>query len=370
MQAAVETESQTADMEGGPPAHWLARVRSGPPAHWLEDIRRRAANPDRLETFDVTVQSPESEGVAPLEGRREESQSARKPAEASASSVEVPDEKAPVEALKVSDGVRDRKAPAETSISGVPARGEVKPPMTSASSVGSQRQERPAITSTSSAQAPVDAKPVVNSAPLQVRREAIQADISPSEPGVPNTKAPLKPSPSRLRRMIQPIVAVRRTELPQAKASERPRIARQPVAQAITARSQPLSAESHPDTVQSDVSKRPSHPWPALPDELHQRLPTAEPEHAGPAAVRGYSRETRRAATPEPQASYLAPSVFQLPDESIGTPHIAGSVVRPPAPNVWPELPPDNWPVADDEAVAQREREHLQQLQREQEGSR
>ena len=43
----------------GPPAHWLARVqRSGPPAHWLEDIRRRAANPDRIETFDVTIQSP------------------------------------------------------------------------------------------------------------------------------------------------------------------------------------------------------------------------------------------------------------------------------------------------------------------------
>ncbi len=78
----------------GPPVHWLARVqRSGPPAHWLEDIRRRAANPDRIETFDVTIPSPDDATGQPPDvpntAETEGSIRSTKPPEGSASNAKV-----------------------------------------------------------------------------------------------------------------------------------------------------------------------------------------------------------------------------------------------------------------------------------------
>ena len=336
MQEAAEKESQATGSEGGPPAHWLSKVRGGgPPAHWLEDIRRRAADQDSLETFDVTVQSPEPERMSPFEARAEDSSSAMTPAEAPASENEAPRKKTPAEASASKTEVRSERSngvrmPVTTSASRTQVRSE------------ESRGERVPVTTSASK--------------TEVRGE-----------GSSSVKAPAKASASRFGRFIQPIVAVRRAELPQAKAPEKTRSAMTPGAQAITARSQPPPTYNQPDMARRDTTERPPLSWPALPDGPHRRAPIAEPEQARLIFNGSNVQEPQRAA-PEQRMSHIPPGAVLLRGEHAPTPHVDGSESRPPAPNVWPELPPDNWPVADDDAIAQRE--HLQQLQREQEGSR
>ncbi len=360
----------------GPPAHWLARVRSGPPAHWLEDIRRRAANPERLETFDVTVQTPEPErastqdvhaGIFPeprdtavpcapsqdskgKRGRRPIPMRLSGPQAGSASAkTSTPDAGAPglpapetkprsmlssiVESVF---GVRlHPRDDTARAVSGAPAVSTAAsapyPPETPLLAGGGSPDVTPASRMLHQAPASTTQTTMDNGMPKALDEvpasgvmPASGVPISQTPDEAPAFRPPVSTAARRPGRVAQPIVGVRRGQFPHRQTAH----------------------ETVAPAVQADATPRP------------------------PVRQTSDNRPVPRVHFPQPRFEVERPQVLPGWSESVTSSPAGIDEARRAAPNSWPELPPDNWPAADDDAVAQRERDHLQVLRREQEGAR